>query len=576
MKSPLKLIVFLLATFLLVTSGHVSAQIPRSGHKSKHGGQLVLSTTSDPRSFNPILAKETSTTAITGLIFEGLTRTNGLTLEVMPNLASSWEVNDDGKSWIFHLREDVEWSDGKVFSADDVVFTFNDLIYNPDVPNSGRDIFTIQGKTFTVTKIDKFTVRFDLPVKFAPFLRSMSQEIVPKHILEERLKDKKFNFTWGTDAKPSEIIGTGPFKLSRYMPGERIILEKNPRYWKHDKDQNHLPFIDKIIYLILQNQDTALLKFLDGELDYYGLRGSDFALLKPKEDKDNFKIYMTGPNFGSLFITFNQSDKLNPKTNEPFINKTKLSWFKNVNFRKAVSYAIDRKRIIEIVMNDLGKEQFSPMSPSSGFFYNDKCLRYDYDLEKARNLLMVEGFMDRDSDGLIEDKDGNIIKFTILTNAGSNERIQIASIIRKDLENLGMKVNFLPLEFNNLVSKLVSTFDWDAIIIGLTGGIEPHFGKNVWHSSGHLHMWHPRQKKPSTKWEKRLDEIFDLGVQELNPDKRKELYDEWQYIASDKLPLIYTCLAETIFALRKKFGNLNPSPYGGAFHNLDEIYIIND
>ena len=168
------------------------------------------------------------------------------------------------------------------------------------------------------------------------------------------------------------------------------------------------------------------------------------------------------------------------------------------------------------------------------------------------------------------------MQFTLLTNSGNTERIQIAAIIRKDLESLGMKVNFLALEFNNLVAKMTSTYDWDAIIMGLTGGIEPHFGRNVWHSSGQLHMWHPRGKTPATAWEKRVDALFDLGVQELDQDKRKVFYDEWQYIVSEQLPFIYTVLPASIFAVRNKFGNLHPTPYGGAFHNLEEIYIIND
>ncbi len=111
------------------------------------------------------------------------------------------------------------------------------------------------------------------------------------------------------------------------------------------------------------------------------------------------------------------------------------------------------------------------------------------------------------------------------------------------------------------------------MILGLTGGIEPHFGKNVWHSSGHLHMWYPLQESPATEWEKRIDEIFSLGVQELDEDKRKVLYDEYQYIVSQNLPLIYTILSAKISAVRNKFGNLNPTNYGGVFHNLEEIYI---
>ena len=150
----------------------------------KHGGQLVLSTTSDPKSFNDIIAKETSTTLVTGHIFEGLTTTNAFTTKVEPHLAKRWEVSEDGLTWTFYLREDVVWNDGQPFTADDVLFTFNDLVYNPDIPSSARDIFTVEGQIFKVEKINKYTVRFILPVKFAPFLRGMGQSILPKHKLK--------------------------------------------------------------------------------------------------------------------------------------------------------------------------------------------------------------------------------------------------------------------------------------------------------------------------------------------------------------------------------------------------------
>ncbi|OGX24874.1 MAG: hypothetical protein A3D10_00830 [Omnitrophica WOR_2 bacterium RIFCSPHIGHO2_02_FULL_48_11] len=560
--------------FVLFFIGFIpAAALSQNDSLSKYGGQLVLATTSDPKSFNDILAKETSSSLVTEQIFEGLTRTNVFTLKVEPNLAESWEISPDGRQWTFHLRRDVTWSDGVPFSADDVVFTFNELIYNPDIPSSARDIFSIEGKDFTVEKVDAYTVKFSLPVKFAPFLRGMGQAILPRHKLEKAVAEGTFNFTWGIDTDPAEIVGTGPYRLVEYRPGERLVFRRNPRYWKKSSTGDALPYIEKIIYLIVQNADTALLKFMDGELDYYGLRGIDYPLLKPAEKKGNFLVYETGPAFGSNFITFNQNTGVNPKNQQPFVDPKKLKWFTNLNFRKAVAHAIDKKKIIDILMNGLGYPQDSSMSPSAGFFYNLQVVTYDYDLKKAKTILAEAGFIDRNNDGVIEDQDGHPVEFNLYTNSGANERMQIAAIIRHDLQKLGMKVNYVPLEFNSLVGKLTANFDWDAIILGLTGGVEPHFGKNVWSSDAQLHMWFPQQKTPATGWERRIDEIFNQGVQELNEDKRKKLYDEFQVIVSEQLPLVYTVLDSSIFAVRNKFGNLKPSSYGGAFHNLDEIYI---
>ncbi|MCM8793275.1 MAG: ABC transporter substrate-binding protein [Candidatus Omnitrophica bacterium] len=539
------------------------------------GGTLTLATISDPKSFNPLVAKETSTTVITGLIFEGLTRVNGVTLEVEPNLAKSWEIEDEGRVYIFELRDDVFWQDGEKFSSDDVVFTFNELIYNPDIPSSARDIFTIEGEKIKVEKISDYKIKFTLPKKFAPFLMSMGQEILPKHILEKPLREGKFNFIWGLDTPPKEIIGTGPFRLAKYLPGEKVILERNPLYWKKDKQGNTLPYLERIVFLIVQSQDTAFLKFKEGEIDYYGLRGEDYPLLKPKEKEGNFTIYNTGPSFGENFLVFNQNRDIHPQTGKPFVEAKKLAWFTNKKFREAVAYALDKDSIINIVFNGLGIPQNGPMSPSSGYFYNPEVKKYEYDIKKAKKILAEEGFIDHDGDGFLEDKEGNRVEFSLYTNSGNTERIKIAQIIRKDLERIGFKVNFLPLEFNLLVSKLDSTYDWEAIVLGLTGGIEPHFGANVWYSWGQLHLWYPRQKIPATAWEKRIDELFTQAVQELDKEKRKKLYAEWQVIVSENLPLIYTVLPLNIFAVRNRFGNLYPTAYGGAFHNIEEIYIIN-
>ncbi len=540
----------------------------------RHRGILVLSSTSDPKSFNDILAQETSSTMVTSNIFEGLTMVNAQTLQVEPLLAQSWDVQDDGKTWIFHLRDDVKFNDGHPFTADDVVFTFNQLIYNEKIPSSARDIFSIQGKVFDVKKIDDHTVRFQLPVRFAPFLRSMTQPILPKHKLQSAVDDGKFNFTWGIDTAPQEIVGTGAFRLTEYSPGERLVFERNPYYWKKSKEGESLPYLDKIIYVIVQNQDVAILKFLEGDLDFVGVRGSDYPLLKPVEEQKNFRIYETGPDFGSNFIVFNQNSSINPKTAKPFVDPVKLRWFSNVQFRKAVAHSIDRQKIIEILNNGLGYPQFGPLSPSIGFFYNPRVEEYAYDLKRAKDILNQAGLQDRDGDGTIEDPEGNKIEFNLFTNSGSQERVQIAAIVRYDLQKLGMKVNFLAIEFNSLVGKLTSSFDWDAVILGLTGGgVDPHFGKNVWHSSGQLHMWYPHQEAPATNWETRVDEIFNLGVQELDDNKRKILYDEYQKIVADQLPLIYTVLDSNMFAIRNKFGNLRPTSYGGAFHNIEEIYL---
>ncbi len=560
------LVVFLLSLAACVVCAQ--EQPPR-----RHGGQVVFATSSDPKSFNPITAQETSSTVVISHVFEGLTRTNAVTLAVEPCLAEKWTISPDGLVWTFALRQDVLWSDGKPFSAADVLFTFNELIYNPDIPSSDRDIFTIDGKQILVEKLDTHTVRFTLPMKFAPFLRSLGTSILPEHKLASAVSAGRFNFTWGIDTPVREIVGTGPYVLAQYAPGRQIVLEANPHYWRKEPSGQRLPYIQRIIFLIVPNQDVALLKFLDGEVDSTSVRGMDYSILKPLEKKKDFTVYDLGSAFSSNFLVFNQNSRLNPKTQKPFVDPVKLSWFSNVHFRRAVAHAIDKQRIIEIVMNGLGYPQDAAENPNNIAFYNPDVVRYEYDLSKAKQILAQEGFVDRDKDGILEDAQGHRVEFNLYTNSDSNERLQIAAIIRRDLQLLGIKVNFLGLEFNSIVSKLMANYEWDAIVLGLTGGLEPHFGKNVWVSNGQLHFWNPGQPVPATAWEKRVDEIFTEGVQILDDAKRKPLYDEWQLIVSQQLPLIYTVFNASLVAVRNKFENLTPSKFGGIFHNLEELYL---
>jgi len=323
----------------------------------KEANQIVLSTSSDPKSFNPIIAKETSTTAITGFIFEGLVEIDGITLKVKPSLALNWKRDKSGKKWIFYLRKNVYWNDGKKFTADDVVFTYNDLIYNKNIPTSSRDILTVEGKEIKVKKIDDYTVEFDLPEKFAPFLRLMTQEIFPKHILEEKVKEKTLTSSWGVNEKVENIVGTGPYKLKEYRPGEWVILEKNNRYWKKDKKGNSLPYIQKIIFLIIPDPNMAILKFRAKDIDIISLRGQDYSVLAPYQKKENFTIYKLGPSLGSNFLTFNQN-VFSP------LPEYKIKWFKNIFFRKAVAHSIDKKSIIKNVFNGAAVDQNGPMNSS--------------------------------------------------------------------------------------------------------------------------------------------------------------------------------------------------------------------
>ncbi|MFH2068534.1 MAG: ABC transporter substrate-binding protein [Candidatus Omnitrophota bacterium] len=557
-NSAKKIVFFGFLFVLLSGCGSASISNPKKD-------TLVLATTNDPKTFNTILAKETSSTAITGFLFEGLTRTNGVTTEVEPGLAESWRVSGSGRAWDFKLRK-VFWSDGKPVTAGDVIFTFRDLIYNPDIPTSSRDIFMVSGQKIKVEEVAEGGVRFTLPAPFAPFLRQLGQDILPAHRLRPALQAGRFNTAWGVDTPAPEIIGTGPFILSEYRIGEKVVLASNPYYYKKDKTGRSLPYLKRIVILIVPDQNAALLRFLQGEIDSISVRGQDYKLLKPQEAKRDFTIYNTGPALGENFLAFNQ----NPKAPIPAY---KLAWFRNRSFRQAISYGLDRESMTRNVYAGLAYPQWGPMNRSGGYFYNPKVKEYPRNSEESRRLLKDAGFQYRD--GILYDANGHRVEFTLLTNGDTGERVQTAILIMDDLDKLGIKVRFSPVDFNNLVNRMVSSYDWEAVILGLTGGIEPHSGRNVWHSSGQLHLWNPRQKIPDTAWEKEIDDIFEKAACELDNAKRKVLYDRWQMIVSEEVPVIYLVNPAALYAVRNRFGNLRPTGYGGVFHNIEEIYTTN-
>lgn len=539
----------------------------------KTGGVLMIATTSEPATLNLAIATDTGSTGVLGYLFEGLTETSWLTDEVEPSLAESWTHSDDGLTWTFSLRKDVTWHDGRPFTAQDVEFTFNRIIYNEDIESSAGATFNFlfldettgdwTQARMTVTALDDHTVQCVLPVPFAPFLRSMGTAIYPKHILERYVDDGTFNEVWGIDnTDPAEVIGTGPFTIERYVPKERMVLSRNPNYWLKDEAGNSLPYLDKIVHLIVPDLETILAKFKIRDSDIYGVPGEEFAELEPLQAEGNFTIHRRGPNFGSEFLAFN----MNPgssDTMEPYVAAYKLRWFQNTQFRQAVAHIVNKDAIIRDVQHGLGYPQWSSISPAAGDFHNPDVRRYEYDTAKANRILDSLGWFDIDGDGIREDDAGNTIAFSLVTNTQSNVRERIGKIIQQGLEEIGVKADFRLVEFREeLLPQLTSSYDWEAVVIGLTGGPDPHSGINVWHSSGNLHLWYPNQSQPTTDWEAEIDSLYIRASQELDRSERIALYHRAQRIVAEYLPLIYTTHSERLTAVRNVFGNTTPTLYG--------------
>ncbi len=536
------------------------------------GGVLTNATISEPLTLNLALADDSGSTGVLGYLFEGLTEISWLTDEVKPALAESWTHSDDDLTWTFSLRKDVTWHDGTPFTAHDVEFTFNRIIYNEDINSSSRATFNFRfldevtgtwtEAEMTVTALDDYTIQCVLPVSFAPFLRSMGTAIYPKHILEPYVDDGTFNEVWDIDTDPAEVIGTGPFTIERYVPKERVVLSRNPNYWLKDDAGNSLPYLDKVVHLIVPDFETELARFKEGDSDIHGVLGREFAELEPLQAEENFTIYRRGPALGSTFLTFNMNLGKNPDTMEPYVAADKLKWFRNTQFRQAVAHIVDKEAIIRDVQHGLGYPQWSSISPSAGDFHNPDVRRYEYDIAEANRILDTLGWVDTDGDGIREDDAGNTIAFSLVTNTQNSLRERVGMIIQQGLEEIGIKADFSLVEFGELVSQLTRSYDWEAMVMGFGGATDPYSGIVLWHSSENLHLWYPNQPQPATDWEAEIDSLYVRASQELDRSERVALYRRAQEIAAENMPLIYTTRPERLSAVRNVFGNTTPTLYG--------------
>lgn len=553
------------------------------GKIGKYGGTLNVSSIGEgPKTFNPWNAKDASSSDISAMMFDSLISTDAYTGEVVPQLAKSFSVSNDGKKYIFVLRKGLKWSDGYPITAKDVVFTFNKIIKGGFGNTSMRDNMMVDGELPNVKLIDNLTVEFTTQRPFIPLLRQLGFPVAPEHILSPVIKKGKdyFNSYWGVTTNPNSFITSGIFRLKKYIPAQRVEMERNSNYYMIDKKGRKLPYLDNYIVYIVGDINNQTLKFEAGEIDAIDVRGSEVARFKALEPRSDYKVYNLGPDSGTMFLSFNLNNRKNIK-GVPYVDVKKQKWFGDVNFRTAVDYAIDRENIVANILNGVGTPLFTSESLSS--IYIDPKIKKGHlrNIDIARKLLKKSGYK-WDKNGYLYDKYNNRVEFNLYTNAGNTERESTGVMIKQDLGELGMKVNFKPIEFNVLVGKLVGTFDWDSVVMGLTGNpLDPYSGKNVWYSMGALHMFNQRSLTSAEiksahdikPWEKELDNIFDKAAQTIDNEKRKELYYKYQEIVYREKPFIYIYSALKITAVRKKFGNLNPTPLGGAFYNLEEIYI---
>ena len=546
-----------IASVVLALTGASGCRVNRSPNDHAVTQTLYDSMGTDPGTFNPILVTDSSSGQAVGDLFDGLVRINPMTTLPEPGLAQSWELSDGDKTITFHLRRHVKWSDGEPFTSRDVVFTMH-LIYDPHVPNSESFALTVDGKPIKVEAPDKYTVVMKMRRAFAPLLYAIGLPIVPSHALEHALDSGQFNRTWGIDTPPRKLISLGPYRMERYVPGQLIDFTRNPDYWMRDEHGGELPRLHGQVLLIVPDPNAQYLRFMDGQTDVYHPRPEEVFSLREDAAKLKITLKSMGVDTGSLFFAFNR----NPRhfTHNGVVNP-KYKWFTDINFMRALAHAVDKQGMINLCFRGLGVPAVSDVSPANKIFYNPNLKPYDYDLKLAARILDEAGYrMIRP--GVRGDPEGNPLIFNLTTNTGVAVRDEMCAIFKQDLEKLGIRVNYRPLEFITLVKALDSSFDWDCVLIGFTGVIEPNSGANFLRSSGNLHIWDPSQTKPATPWEAEIDKLLDQGTMVMDPKQRAPYYWRIQEILHDELPIIETVREIGYVAYRDSLENYDRTVWG--------------
>jgi peptide/nickel transport system substrate-binding protein len=554
-----------------------SSALVSKAEPGQPGGRLVLVLAGNPKTFNPILALDGASEAITRLLFASLVNLDWVTQEPMPGLAQSWSVAADQKTWTLQLRPQVRWSDGQPFTADDVLFTWNEIMYNPALNRLTFDLFRINGKPFEVSKLDDLTVRVITPEVFAPFLEFFGGiPILPKHALGTAVKANQFAASFNPGMPPEKITGCGAYRLKEFRSGKFTLLERNPEYWVADKQGRRLPYFDEIMFTVGGGRGTEAMLFLNGKSDACeSLRGESFEQFKQAAKAGRFQVVDLGSGTERDFVWFNQNTGTAPNGN-PIVNPAKLKWFRNRKFRQAVSCAIDRERLAREVHEGHAHPSYGFISAENKKWNNPDIPRYSFDPARARTLLAEINMLDRNGDGVLEDGEGNLVEFTLQSNTGNPAREKAGAMIEQDLRKAGLRVTFTPIPYPALIEKINQSFDYESALMGLGGGaIEPASQINVLKSTEELHQWFPFQKTPASDWEARIDFLMDAQMRTLDFAQRKKDFNEVQAILAEELPMIYTVSPISYAAIRSDVANLRPSiltPYRLTW-NLEELYF---
>jgi peptide/nickel transport system substrate-binding protein len=536
------------------------------------GGRLVIAMRSEPKTLNPVLAQDAPSRDVIRCLTADLIHINRGSQKTEPALAKSWTASRDGRQYTLRLRRGLRFSDGQPLDADDVVFSFQ-VYLDEKIDSPERDLLVVGGKPISVEKVDQYTVRFDMAQPDAAAERLFDGiAILPRHLLEGVYRRGDFANAWSVSMAPAEFAGLGPFRLKEYVPGQRIVLERNPYYWKQDGSGHRLPYLDQLVFLFVPSEDAQVIRFQAGDADILTrFSAENFAVLEKQQSARHYHLDDLGAGLEYNFLFFNLNS-VDPKTLPEIARKQE--WFEDKRFRQAVSGAIDRDSIVRLVYNGRATPLWTQVTPGNRLWIDPGIPHPALSVAHSRELLRSAGFSWK-SDGSLVDSHGRPVEFSILTSSSNAQRVKIATLIQDDLGKLGMSVQIDSLEFHTMVDRLLKSHDYEAAVMGLVSGdADPTSEMNVWMSSGDTHLWHPNQTQPATSWEAEMDRLMQQQLVELDHSKRKRLYDRVQEIVADELPVICLVSPNILVGASDRVGNFHAAildPY--TLWNIDQLYV---
>ena len=564
----LRLLLWILCIFLVVFIVSILVQKQDSGVPQPapnlsglYGGNLILAVDADPSNFNQIFVTGTANRSITEKISGDLVHINKLNLQLEPSLATEWEADATGRIYTLHLRKGVRFSDGSPFNADDVLFSFT-AITDPHTqcPISGQ--IEIDGTYPSFAKIDDFTVQLTFHRPVGMGLRMLDNvPILPKNRLARAYREGKLSSVWGPNVDPTNVVGLGPFRLREYETGVRIVLERNPYYWKKDRSGQKLPYLDSITYLIIRDPISECLRFQKGELDLTcspTLTPENFSKLR--SSPEDYTVRKLGPGLTTYFLWFNLNNGTN-RVRKPFVDPDKKMLFEKPAFRRAISCAIDRDGMIRSILLGLGVPQYGPLSPGNTYWHFAGISKTDFNPHRARELLAQAGLKDANKDGILEyGNKHRPLELTLLTSRDNLVCEKGIQVIKDNLLKIGIRSRIQYLLNNEIAARVLGSFDYEAVFFGITPtDVVPDLQTDLWYSSGKFHFWNPNQKKPARPWESKMDELTSAFVTSMDPVARKAAFDKVQQLWIREMPAIPTITPSILAAWSNRLDNIHPS-----------------